>query len=69
MWVYGQTEITKDLIDTRLADGQQILWEVAETSIVDADTDHPSVGFVDRGRQPAERSRPTTWPGATASTA
>ncbi len=48
VWVYGQTEITKDLIDTRLADGQQVLWEVAETRIVGADTDHPSVRFVDR---------------------
>jgi p-hydroxybenzoate 3-monooxygenase len=47
VWVYGQTEITKDLIATRVADGQQIFWEVSDTAILDADTDHPRVTFVD----------------------
>ncbi|HEY5135458.1 MAG TPA: 4-hydroxybenzoate 3-monooxygenase [Candidatus Nanopelagicales bacterium] len=47
VWVYGQTEITKDLIHARQADGQQIFWSVSDTAILDADTDHPRVTFVD----------------------
>ena len=47
VWVYGQTEITKDLIGARVADGQQIFWEVSDTAILDADTDHPRVTFLD----------------------
>ena len=47
VWVYGQTEITKDLVHARAADGQQIFWEVSDTAILDADTDHPRVTFVD----------------------
>ena len=47
VWVYGQTEITKDLVNARDADGQQIFWEVSERAILDADTDRPRVTFVD----------------------
>lgn len=47
VWVYGQTEITKDLIRARTADGHQIFWEVSGTAILDADTDRPRVAFVD----------------------
>jgi p-hydroxybenzoate 3-monooxygenase len=47
VWVYGQTEITKDLINTRLAAGQQIHWEAADTRILDADTDRPRITFTD----------------------
>jgi len=47
VWVYGQTEITKDLINVRLAAGQQIHWEVSGTTVVGADTDHPRITFVD----------------------
>lgn len=47
VWVYGQTEITKDLVNARLADGQQIFWEVTGTAIVGADSDSPQVTFVD----------------------
>jgi len=53
VWVYGQTEITKDLIKARLADGQQLFWEVSGTAILGADTDHPTVTFVDRDGSPA----------------
>jgi p-hydroxybenzoate 3-monooxygenase len=52
VWVYGQTEITKDLIETRVADGQQIFWEVSGTAILDADSDHPRVTFVDSDGNP-----------------
>jgi p-hydroxybenzoate 3-monooxygenase len=48
VWVYGQTEITKDLINVRLAQSQEIHWEVSETAIIDADTDEPAITFVDR---------------------
>jgi p-hydroxybenzoate 3-monooxygenase len=47
VWVYGQTEVTKDLINARVADGQQIFWETSDAQIADADTDHPRVTFVD----------------------
>ena len=47
VWVYGQTEITKDLIRIREADGQQIFWSVSDAAIADADTDNPRVTFVD----------------------
>ena len=52
VWVYGQTEITKDLIAIREADGQQFFWEVSDTAILDADTDHPRVTFVDADGSP-----------------
>jgi p-hydroxybenzoate 3-monooxygenase len=45
VWVYGQTEITKDLISLRLAAGQEIYWEVSDTVIEDADGDRPRVRF------------------------
>ena len=32
VWVYGQTEITKDLINARVADGQRFFWEVSGTA-------------------------------------
>jgi len=47
VWVYGQTEITKDLIGIREAAGQRFFWEVSGTAILDADTDHPRVAFLD----------------------
>ena len=47
VWVYGQTEITKDLINARVAAGQQTFWEVSDTAIHGAESDHPSVSFVD----------------------
>jgi len=37
VWVYGQTEITKDLIGVREADGQRFFWEVSDTAILDVD--------------------------------
>ena len=47
VWVYGQTEIIKDLINARVADGQPFFWEVSGTAIHDVDTDRPRVTFVD----------------------
>jgi p-hydroxybenzoate 3-monooxygenase len=47
VWVYGQTEITKDLVTIRLAAGQPIHWESSDVRIEGADTDSPSIRFVD----------------------
>jgi p-hydroxybenzoate 3-monooxygenase len=37
VWVYGQTEVQKDLIAAREAAGQAVLWGVSETEIVGDD--------------------------------
>src|ERR1700759_5543280 len=47
VWVYGQTEVQKDLIDVRTAAGQEIHYEVADTALHDVLTDCPSVSFTD----------------------
>ncbi len=47
VWVYGQTEVTKDLGRARAADGQQICYEVTDTALHDVDSDHPYVTFTD----------------------
>lgn len=52
VWVYGQTEITKDMIGIREAEGQQFFWDVSDTAIHGADTDRPSVTFVDADGNP-----------------
>ena len=52
VWVYGQTELTKDLFASRLANGQQIHFEATEVQIIDADTDRPRVTFVDSDGHP-----------------
>ena len=56
VWVYGQTEVTRDLVSARLAAGQQIHYEVSETAIHDLETDHPS-GQLSRCRRNAPRDR------------
>jgi p-hydroxybenzoate 3-monooxygenase len=48
--VYGQTEITKDLIAARLAAGGKIIFEVEEVSIQDFDGDRPKIRFRKDGR-------------------
>jgi len=52
VWIYGQTQLTKDLVNARLAADQQILWEVSQTRIEDADTAHPRITFRDAGGHP-----------------
>jgi p-hydroxybenzoate 3-monooxygenase len=47
VWVYGQTELTKDLIRIRTDAGQQIHWEVADVVIDGVTTGAPSIGFTD----------------------
>ncbi|MEO7744930.1 MAG: 4-hydroxybenzoate 3-monooxygenase [Actinomycetota bacterium] len=47
VWVYGQTQVVRDLIAARLADGQALHFEVSQTSLHDLETDRPSVRYVD----------------------
>ncbi len=43
--VYGQTEVTRDLMDAREAAGAKIVYEAADVSVHDFDTGHPKVRF------------------------
>ena len=45
--VYGQTEITKDLLDACEARGQKIYWNCPDTELADLETDTPKVSFHD----------------------
>ena len=47
VWVYGQTEVQKDLIEARTSAGQEIHYEVADTTLHDVESDCPSVTFTD----------------------
>ena len=41
--VYGQTEVTKDLIAARLAAGGPIVWEAADVAVRDIESDKPQL--------------------------
>ena len=43
--VYGQTEVTRDLMDARLAAGASTVYDATDVSVHDFDTDHPRVRF------------------------
>jgi p-hydroxybenzoate 3-monooxygenase len=43
VWVYGQTEVQKDLV----AAGHPAIYEIGETALHDLDTDHPYVTYTD----------------------
>jgi p-hydroxybenzoate 3-monooxygenase len=47
VWVYGQTEVQKDLVAARRVAGQEIFYEVSDTTLHDLTTDAPSVTFTD----------------------
>jgi p-hydroxybenzoate 3-monooxygenase len=49
--VYGQTELTRDLYEAREAAGGQVLHEVDDVRIHDADSDSPRVSFTWQGRE------------------
>jgi p-hydroxybenzoate 3-monooxygenase len=51
VWVYGQTEVVKDLITARLADEQELFFEVSDTSLHDLESGRPSIRFVDSSGQ------------------
>ena len=47
VWVYGQTEVTKDLVSAREKAGQQIYYDVSDTALHDVESDAPFVTFTD----------------------
>ncbi|GAA4245295.1 4-hydroxybenzoate 3-monooxygenase [Dactylosporangium darangshiense] len=49
VWVYGQTEVQKDLVAARAAGGQAVLYETSDTRLHDLETDRPYVTYVDAG--------------------
>jgi p-hydroxybenzoate 3-monooxygenase len=49
--VYGQTEVTRDLMDARAAAGADTVYEAAGVSVHDFDTDHPSIRYQKDGRE------------------
>jgi p-hydroxybenzoate 3-monooxygenase len=51
IWIYGQQEVVKDLIDARLAAGQRLHFEVSDVSVHDFDTDSPRIRYTHEGEQ------------------
>jgi p-hydroxybenzoate 3-monooxygenase len=49
VWVYGQTEVTKDLIKAQLDDGPPLLFGVSDVRPEDVDGDSPRIRFTDAG--------------------
>ncbi|MFC9245727.1 4-hydroxybenzoate 3-monooxygenase [Streptomyces sp. NPDC057136] len=49
VWVYAQTEVVKDLIALRLADGAPLLFDAQVTAVTGADTDRPVVQYTHEG--------------------
>jgi p-hydroxybenzoate 3-monooxygenase len=47
VWVYGQTELTKDLIEAQLDVGPPLLFEVSDVRPEDVDTGSPRIRFTD----------------------
>jgi p-hydroxybenzoate 3-monooxygenase len=47
VWVYGQTEVVKDLIATQLDEGPPLLFEVSDVQPHDVDTESPRITFTD----------------------
>ena len=51
--IYAQTEIVKDLIARRLADGGALEFEITGTAVAGLDTDRPVLSLHHRGRRAA----------------
>ncbi len=45
VWVYGQTEVVKDLVAARVAAGLPLHFEVTGTAVADLETDRPTLSF------------------------
>ncbi|RBY87858.1 4-hydroxybenzoate 3-monooxygenase [Blastococcus sp. TF02A-30] len=52
VWVYGQTEVVKDLIAAQLDGGPPLLFEVSDVQPEDVDTDSPRIRFTDADGNP-----------------
>jgi p-hydroxybenzoate 3-monooxygenase len=52
VWVYGQTEVTKDLIAAQLDGGPPLLFEVSDVVPEDVDGDRPRIRFTDAAGVP-----------------
>jgi p-hydroxybenzoate 3-monooxygenase len=52
VWIYGQTEVQKDLVAARNAAGQHIEYEISDTALHGIDTDRPYVTFIDKDGRP-----------------
>jgi p-hydroxybenzoate 3-monooxygenase len=52
VWVYGQTEVTKDLIKAQLDGGPPLLFGVSDVSPEDVDGDSPTIRFTDADGTP-----------------
>jgi p-hydroxybenzoate 3-monooxygenase len=48
--IYGQTEVTKDLMDARVASGGKLIFEAADVSVEGVDGTHPTVRYTHEGR-------------------
>ncbi|HSE72057.1 MAG TPA: 4-hydroxybenzoate 3-monooxygenase [Nocardioidaceae bacterium] len=47
VWIYGQTEVTRDLMTAREKAGQQSYYDVRDVALHDLDSDRPAVTFTD----------------------
>jgi len=52
VWVYGQTEVVKDLVAAQLAGGPPLLFGVSDVVPEDVDTDSPRIRFTDADGAP-----------------
>ncbi|MGJ9412859.1 4-hydroxybenzoate 3-monooxygenase [Aeromicrobium sp. CF4.19] len=50
VWVYGQTEVQKDLVAARSAAGQAVLYECTDVTLHDVESERPAVELVHEGR-------------------
>ncbi len=51
IYVYGQNEVVKDLIEARIATGRPLHYEAGNVSVHDIDSTKPSIRFVAKGNQ------------------
>jgi p-hydroxybenzoate 3-monooxygenase len=52
VWVYGQTEVVKDLVAAQLEGGPPLLFDVSDVVPEDVDTDSPRIRFTDADGTP-----------------
>ncbi|HEY2600631.1 MAG TPA: 4-hydroxybenzoate 3-monooxygenase [Thermoleophilaceae bacterium] len=51
IWIYGQQEVVKDLIEARLEAGQRLHFQVSDVSVHDFDSDSPRIDYMHEGEQ------------------